>query len=71
VANANLSPSRPSDDGRTVTFSSEYIANLADIQQRMPFVLKAAARFDELLQRSDRHLIKEAILDIAAGRGVR
>ncbi|QXH61767.1 PAAR domain-containing protein [Pseudomonas azerbaijanorientalis] len=62
---------RPSDDGRTVGFSSDYFANLADIHQRMPFVLKAATQFDELLRRSDRHLIEQAILDIAAGRGVR
>lgn len=62
---------RRMSDGRTVGFSNDYVANLADIHQRMPFVLKAAARFDELLQRSDRHLIEQAILDIAAGRGVR
>lgn len=62
---------RPSDDGRTVGFSSDYFANLADIHQRMPFVLKAATQFDELLRRSDRHLIEQAILDIAAGQGVR
>jgi len=61
----------PSEDGRTVGFSNDYFANLADIHQRMPFVLKAAAQFDELLRRSDRHLIEQAILDIAAGRGVR
>lgn len=61
----------PSEDGRTVGFSSDYFANLADIHQRMPFVLKAATQFDELLRRSDRHLIEQAILDIAAGRGVR
>ena len=62
---------RPSEDGRTVGFSSDYFANLADIHQRMPFVLKAATQFDELLRRSDRHLIEQAILDISAGRGVR
>ncbi|WP_240963513.1 PAAR domain-containing protein [Pseudomonas umsongensis] len=62
---------RPSEDGRTVGFSSGYFANLADIHQRMPFVLKAAEQFDELLRRSDRQLIEQAILDIAAGRGVR
>lgn len=61
----------PSEDGRTVGFSNDYFANLADIDQRMPFVLKAATQFDELLRRSDRHLIEQAILDIAAGRGVR
>ena len=62
---------RPSEDGRTVGFSNDYFANLADIHQRMPFVLKAAEQFDELLRRSDRQLIEQAILDIAAGRGVR
>ena len=62
---------RPSEDGRTVGFSSDYFANLADIDQRMSFVLKAATQFDELLRRSDRHLIEQAILEIAAGRGVR
>ena len=62
---------RPSDDGRTVGFSNDHFANLADIHQRMPFVLKAAEQFDELLRRSDRQLIEQAILDIAAGRGVR
>jgi hypothetical protein len=62
---------RPSEDGRTVAFSSDYFANLADIDQRMSFVLKAAAQFDVLLRRSDRQLIELAILDIASGRGVR
>lgn len=61
----------PSEDGRTVGFSNDRFANLADIHQRMPFVLKAATQFDELLRRSDRHLIEQAIRDIAAGRGVR
>lgn len=61
---------RPSEDGRTVGFSSDLLANLADIDQRMSFVLKAAAQFDVLLRRSDRQLIEQAILDIASGRGV-
>ena len=60
-----------SEDGHTVGFSNDYFANLADIHQRMPFVLMAAAQFDDLIRRSDRHLIEQAILDIAAGRGVR
>ncbi|WP_191624420.1 hypothetical protein [Pseudomonas fluorescens] len=47
------------------------MADLSDIHQRMPFVLKAAARFDELLQYPDRYRIEQAIRDIAAGRGVR
>ncbi|WP_191636194.1 hypothetical protein [Pseudomonas fluorescens] len=37
------------DDGRTIGFGNNPMADLADLHQRMPFVLKAAARFDELL----------------------
>jgi hypothetical protein len=59
------------DDGRTVGFSNNLMADLSDINQRMPFVLKAAAQFDELLHTRDRHQIEQAIEDIAAGRGVR
>ncbi|VVO38329.1 hypothetical protein PS723_05584 [Pseudomonas fluorescens] len=59
------------DDGRTIGFGNNLMANLADLQQRMPFVLNAAARFDELLRDGNRHRIEQAILDIAAGRGVR
>ncbi len=59
------------DDGRTIGFGNNPMANLADIDQRMAFVLKAAARFDELLRDSNRHRIEQAIQDIAASRGVR
>ena len=59
------------DDGRTIGFGNNPMANLADIDQRMAFVLKAAAQFDELLHDGNRHQIEQAILDIAAGRGVR
>lgn len=62
---------RPVDDKRTIGFSNDRLANLADVRQRMPFVLKAAAQFDELLRHSDRRLIEQAIQDIAAGRDVR
>ena len=58
-------------DARTVGFSNDYVAILADINQRMPFVLKAAEQFDKLLRRSDHQFIEQSILDIAAGRGVR
>ena len=34
---------RPIDDGRTIGFGNNPVANLADIDQRMPFVLRAAA----------------------------
>jgi uncharacterized Zn-binding protein involved in type VI secretion len=59
------------DDGRTIGFGNNPMADLSDIDQRMAFVLKAAARFNELLQHPDRYQIEQAILDIAAGRGVR
>ncbi|VVM55231.1 hypothetical protein PS862_02097 [Pseudomonas fluorescens] len=59
------------DDERTIGFGSNPFADLSDINQRMPFVLKAAAQFDELLHDSNRYLIEQAIRDIEAGRGVR
>nr|WP_230578170.1 hypothetical protein [Xenorhabdus bovienii] len=58
------------DDGRTIEFSDEALADLSDIKQRMPFVYKAAERFDEMLQDSNRNLLKESLQNIAAGRGV-
>jgi hypothetical protein len=62
---------RRTDDGRTIGFGINPLADLSDISQRMPFVLNAAARFDELLHDSNRYLLEQAIHDIAAGRGVR
>ena len=59
------------DDGRTIGFSNNLMADLSNIEQRMSFVLKAAAQFDEILQSADRHRIEQPIQDIAAGRGVR
>ncbi|PHM49836.1 DUF2515 family protein [Xenorhabdus sp. KK7.4] len=58
------------DDGRTIEFSDEALADLSDIKQRMPFVYKAAERFDEMLQDSNRSLLEESLQNIAAGRGV-
>ena len=62
---------RPLNDGRTIAFSNNPTANLADIKQRMPFVLKAAAQFDELLKSTKRYQIEQAIEAIANGQGVR
>ncbi|VVO41724.1 hypothetical protein [Pseudomonas fluorescens] len=59
------------NDGHPIGFGSNHFANLSDLQQRMPFVLNAAARFDELLRDGNGHRIEQAIQDIAAGRGVR
>lgn len=58
-------------DGRTIGFSNDPMADLSDINQRMPFVLKAAARFDELLHNRNRAVIEQSLQDIAAGGGVR
>jgi hypothetical protein len=59
------------NDERTIGFGNNPMADLSDIEQRMAFVLRAAARFDELLQDGNRHQIEQAIRDIAAGGGVR
>lgn len=62
---------RPVDGGQTIEFSNNPIANLADIEQRMTFVLRAAAQFDTLLNSFERHQVELALEDIAEGRGVR
>ena len=62
---------RSVDDGRTIEFSNNPIANLADIDQRMTFVLKAAAQFDKLLNSGERHRIEQALDDVAEGQGMR
>ncbi len=59
------------DDGRTVSLGNNPLADLSDINQRMVFVLRAAAQFDELLHNSHRYKIEQAIQEIAAGHGVR
>ncbi|WLH69650.1 hypothetical protein [Pseudomonas sp. FP2309] len=47
------------------------LVNLADMGQRMSFVLKAAEQFDKLLHSTQRHQIEQALEDIADGKGVR
>jgi hypothetical protein len=61
----------PVDDGRTIGFGNNPVANLADINQRMPFVLRAAQQFDDLLIGDQREQIEQSIRDIAWGGGVR
>jgi uncharacterized Zn-binding protein involved in type VI secretion len=61
---------RPANDGRTIEFSNNPFANLADINQRMAFVLRAAAQFDKLLHSNERRQIEQALEDVAEGRGV-
>jgi len=59
------------EDGRTIGFGSNPLADLSDVEQRMAFVLRAAARFDEMLHDDNRSALKQSIKDIAAGEGVR
>ena len=61
----------PSGVAQAIEFSSDPFANLANINQRMTFVLKAAGQFDELLHSTERPRIEQAIDDIAKGKGVR
>ncbi len=60
------------DDGdeRTIQFSNDPLANLAEVEQRMPFVLRAAQRFNELLHNNKRSVIEKSIQTIASGGGV-
>ena len=59
------------DDGHAIGLDNNLMTNLSDIHQRMTFVLKAAAQFDELLHDGNRYQIQQSIEDIAAGGGVR
>ena len=58
------------NDGRTVGFSGNAVADLADVEQRMEFVLRAAAKFNQLLHSSQRKYIEQSLKVIAAGGGV-
>lgn len=53
-------------DERTIGFSSNPLADLSNIKQRMPFVLRAAARFDEMLNDSNRGALEQSIRKIAS-----
>ncbi|MCU1763842.1 hypothetical protein NTD84_29530 [Pseudomonas sp. 14P_8.1_Bac3] len=52
-------------DDRTIGFSNNPLADLSDIQQRMAFVLKAAARFDQMLGDQNRSALERSINEIA------
>ncbi|KIF64504.1 hypothetical protein NX10_03015 [Pseudomonas fluorescens] len=59
-------------DNRQVSFSKNPIANLADRDQRMEFVLRAAGQFDALLKNpATRAQLKQSITDIANGGGIK
>ncbi|TFH83927.1 MULTISPECIES: DUF2515 family protein [Pseudomonas] len=57
-------------DGRTIDFGSNPLADLSDINQRMEFVLRAAFRFDQMLNDGNRDALVQSILEIAAMKGV-
>jgi hypothetical protein len=51
-------------------FSKQPLANLADPDQRMAFVLRAAHRFDELLRHPiERHSVENSLFLLARGGG--
>ncbi|VVN38111.1 hypothetical protein PS662_05290 [Pseudomonas fluorescens] len=58
---------QPVEDGRTIGFSSHPLADLSDINQRMPFVLRAAASFDGMLNDGNRGALEQSIREIASG----
>ena len=59
-------------DNRQVSFSKNPLANLADRDQRMEFVLRAANQFDNLLKNpTSRAQLKQSITDIANGGGIK
>lgn len=55
------------EDGRTIGFSGNPLADLSDINQRMPFVLRAAASFDGMLNDGNRGTLEQSIREIASG----
>lgn len=59
-------------DSRQVSFSKNPVTNLADKDQRMEFVLRAASQFDNLLKNpATRAQLKQSITDIANGGGIK
>jgi hypothetical protein len=58
-------------DGRKMSFSRNPIANLAEKDQRMEFVMRVATQFDILLKNQSTHAqLKASITEIANGRGI-
>ena len=58
-------------DDREISFSRNPIANLADKDQRMEFVVRAANQFDTLLKKPSTYSqLKASITEIARGEGI-
>jgi hypothetical protein len=55
------------EDDRTIEFDNSPLADLSDINQRMAFVLRAAARFDHMLNNYNRTALVQSINEIASG----
>ncbi|WP_448110263.1 DUF2515 family protein [Pseudomonas lini] len=54
------------EDGRTIGFGNNPLADLSDLKQRMAFVLQAARRFDQLLNDHQRSALEQSISEIAS-----
>ena len=54
------------EDGRTIGFGNNPLADLSNIKQRMAFVLQAARRFDQLLNDNQRSVLEQSISEIAS-----
>ena len=61
---------RAFDDEFRVGFGDSPFANLADIKQRMIFVLNAADRFDQMMKDHNRDALAKSISEIAESGGV-
>ncbi|WP_394672636.1 DUF2515 family protein [Limnobacter sp.] len=61
----------PLQDGRSIEFSTGAFANLANLDERMPFVLRAAKQFHNLLKSGNRHLIEQSLGEISNGSAIR
>jgi hypothetical protein len=53
------------EDGRSIDFGDNPLADLSDLNQRMTFVLRAAARFDQMLGDHNREALERSINEIA------
>ncbi|WP_370263216.1 DUF2515 family protein [Limnobacter sp.] len=61
----------PIHDGRSIEFSKNAFADLANLDERMAFVMRAARQFHQLLRSPERGAIEKEILQIAEGHPVR
>ncbi|HEX5484439.1 MAG TPA: hypothetical protein VFX23_00440 [Limnobacter sp.] len=60
---------KPLNDGRTERFSNSQFADLSDVEERMRFVNRAAAKFNQLLHSNMAGVIGQSIVEISQGGG--